>query len=408
MDGERKRDPSIERALRREGAAWRIEAPPSGSTCVDAETLALWAESALPTIETLAVEMHVADCARCQEVVATFALSEPAPIAQPAATPWLQRWWLPLASGLVVATLLIVAVVRRNDAVPSLPETQTAKVEAPAASAASQAEPKLAPAPPAVIQHQPPASAPQQKRAAAAKAITPPEPANLTAAAPMTVAAPPPPPAAIAPPPPAPAPQQSSLTARAPAGVAGGMAGGVVAGTVTGVANTARGGATEVRAELAMPAASGASTLPAVIEFASPVAIPAGGRGGGGRGVAALSILRPDPVMRWRLVRASTKLERSTDDGATWVTVDLGGDPVAITGGGAPSPLTCWLVGRAGVVFRSIDAITFTRVAFPEPLDLVAITASDPLHATVTAAGGRRFTTDDGGTTWREIRIQGD
>jgi photosystem II stability/assembly factor-like uncharacterized protein len=97
-------------------------------------------------------------------------------------------------------------------------------------------------------------------------------------------------------------------------------------------------------------------------------------------------------------------VERSTDNGTTWAVVDLGSDPVAVTGGTAPSRLACWLIGKAGAVLRTFDGTTFARVTFPEPLDLSAIRATDALHVVITAVGGRQFSTSDGGQTWLEIR----
>jgi photosystem II stability/assembly factor-like uncharacterized protein len=138
-----------------------------------------------------------------------------------------------------------------------------------------------------------------------------------------------------------------------------------------------------------------------IVEFASPGG--AGGGRGGGRISAALNVPSPIAVTRWRVVTPST-VERSTDDGKTWTTVDLGSEPVSITNGAAPSRTTCWLIGRDGIVLRSGDGVTFARVTLPEPLDLVSITATDLLHATVTASGARQFTTTDGGLTWAEIK----
>jgi hypothetical protein len=64
-------------------------------------------------------------------------------------------------------------------------------------------------------------------------------------------------------------------------------------------------------------------------------------------------------------------------------------------------PAVTWQVGRQGLVRVTTDGVTFTRVPFPEAVDLVAVTASSPTAATVTASDGRRFETRDGGKTWR-------
>jgi photosystem II stability/assembly factor-like uncharacterized protein len=67
----------------------------------------------------------------------------------------------------------------------------------------------------------------------------------------------------------------------------------------------------------------------------------------------------------------------------------------------APSVSVCWLIGRGGVILRSVDGLRFVRVSFPEATDLAAIRATDARQATVTTADGRVFTTTDGGVSWR-------
>jgi photosystem II stability/assembly factor-like uncharacterized protein len=105
------------------------------------------------------------------------------------------------------------------------------------------------------------------------------------------------------------------------------------------------------------------------------------------------------PFVRWRFKQASAQLERSTDGGTKWDTIDLSSTPIAITAGAAPSGSECWLVGRGGVVLHSTDTVTFTRARFPVTIDLVAITVG-PSAIVVTAAGGRQFATTDRGVTW--------
>jgi photosystem II stability/assembly factor-like uncharacterized protein len=105
-----------------------------------------------------------------------------------------------------------------------------------------------------------------------------------------------------------------------------------------------------------------------------------------------------DSPVRWRSL--SGGIEKSTDAGATWQRVADAreGDILA---GSAPSPDVCWMVGRAGLVLLTIDARTFTRLPFPELVDLAGVTATGPGAASVTAADGRVFTTLDAGQTWR-------
>ena len=72
-----------------------------------------------------------------------------------------------------------------------------------------------------------------------------------------------------------------------------------------------------------------------------------------------------------------------------------------ITGGSAPSSDVCWLVGNAGVVLLTTDALAFRRLPFPEQVDLILVIAKDARVAAVTTVDGRVFETVDAGLTWR-------
>ena len=118
-------------------------------------------------------------------------------------------------------------------------------------------------------------------------------------------------------------------------------------------------------------------------------------------GVAAQAgsgeIASPDPSIRWRLT--GTRVERTSDGGASWALVPTGAtEPLAA--GSAPTATVCWLVGRGGAVFITTDGRQWARIAFPEAVDSVAIRATDARSASVTTADGRTFRTTDGGVTW--------
>jgi photosystem II stability/assembly factor-like uncharacterized protein len=66
----------------------------------------------------------------------------------------------------------------------------------------------------------------------------------------------------------------------------------------------------------------------------------------------------------------------------------------------APSSITCWVVGRSGQIFLTVDGSTWTHVAFPEAVDLASVTATDARTATVTTVDRRQFDTRDGGGVW--------
>jgi len=158
----------------------------------------------------------------------------------------------------------------------------------------------------------------------------------------------------------------------------------------------------------------------------SPAAGAAGGRaggGGGGRGAAVViefSSRAPEPTAatastaarasgatsesvaqsptRWRIL-PNRIVQRSITNGATWTPVAI--DPaITLTNGSAPTPLVCWLIGRAGAVLRTTDGSTFAKVPFPLAADLLSILAVDGRQATVTTTTGLVYTTSDGGALW--------
>ena len=91
-------------------------------------------------------------------------------------------------------------------------------------------------------------------------------------------------------------------------------------------------------------------------------------------------------------------VERSTDGGATWAVVP--GMPGAqVSAIAAPGPNVAWFAGRGGTVLVWVDD-AWSRVVFPEKIDLTNVRAVGAREAFVTAADGRTFRTTDGGLTW--------
>ena len=81
----------IERLLRQSRRSHRV--PPDGGvtdSCLDAETLAAWVDGGLSGAALETVQVHVADCARCQAFVGTLARVSGAASETPgrAARPW--------------------------------------------------------------------------------------------------------------------------------------------------------------------------------------------------------------------------------------------------------------------------------------------------------------------------------
>ena len=77
--------------------------------CVDAETLAAWADGGLPKTEAAAVELHLSECDRCTAMVATFVRTTPdAPAVESLWTRWNLRWLVPVATAATVAALWVL------------------------------------------------------------------------------------------------------------------------------------------------------------------------------------------------------------------------------------------------------------------------------------------------------------
>lgn len=316
------------------------ERTPTGE-CLDAETAAAWAERRLLPRELAAVETHVADCARCQELVAMVVRTTPIrEAAEP--TPLITRWrfgWL-VPAGAAAAALIVWVVVGRQGA-PTLQE-QTAQQYATA--------PPTAPALPTSSSREEPALTDKSRVSAErAKQASPP-------AAPDSAL-------------------QKSATAEVRQEAA--------AGAETAKAKDA------TSAEPAAPPAN-ARTAAAAPALTRADTLTATRR-------APVEVLSSDGSVRWRVTPGA--IERSTD-GRTWSASSIDSS-LEIVAGVSPSPTVCWMVGRAGVVMLTTDGLTWRRLKFPALLDLVSVRAATGRAAMVVAADGQQFETTDAGETWR-------
>jgi len=387
------------------------------SQCIDAETLAAWADGGLPAHDAAQVELHLSNCDRCQAVLAAFVRSEPAAaVVLPFWSRRPVRWSAGVLAAAAAVTLVVwsgrPAVEPKQEATMALNEAgaeASAEFRAPAPLASRPAADKRiddlkkaateeAKAPDSASQLANQAKEKPISQAAAEaerQAVLP--SATAPAALPPVPATPPPPaaqalPARAAPPP----PSEPPVTVR-PANPA--VVGGVTAGRVVSA---------EPAAELRDQADRDAWRL-AVVEIVEPntatfaarrldAAQAAGRSAGGGRGGAAGTAV---PV-KWRIL-GGTRVERSVDNGTNWNAVKLApasANPFILTGGAAASQSVCWLVGRDGVVFLAKDGVTFEQVTSPDPATITSIQAEDANHATITTTDGRVFTTADGGLTW--------
>lgn len=295
----RERERKFEQALKHQ---LRATSTPDREACIDAETLAAWADGGLDPAQMASVEMHVSTCARCQAVAGATARSEPVTTGSEApATFRLWKWWLAPIGAAAAAVMLWMVVPQEREVSVATPPP----VAAPAADTLAQ------------NQSRDQAGA-ERKEEAAPTLVEDKNPAGAVAR--ETVAAP-------------------------------------------------RAVAVEELQKRSRPA------------------------------VTSVEIVSPDPTRRWRIVGAT--LQRTEDSGTTWTPLLTVGD--SLTSGVAPTSGTCWLIGRGGLVMVSGDGITFARVPLPEAVDVSAITATDARSATVTAADGRRFRTDDSGRTWHRL-----
>jgi hypothetical protein len=115
-----------------------------------------------------------------------------------------------------------------------------------------------------------------------------------------------------------------------------------------------------------------------------------------------LQIQTPDPKILWMIASAGA-VEKSEDGGASWKTeyLDTRGPILA---GAAPSAKICWLVGQNATILRTTNGARWKTINPPAETDLVRVEANDALTATVSALDGRRFSTSDGGKSWKSVK----
>jgi photosynthesis system II assembly factor YCF48-like protein len=383
---------SMDKLLREAFGARAGTVPPT--PCLDAETAAALADGTLPARERSGADSHVADCLRCQAMLAALARTMP-PIAPRV---WWRRpafvWLAPLTA--VAAALLVWINIPRHEIVSSTagrePQIDVlapppADMPAAAPEQSQSARGGVAP-PPGVAQRAPVSAAPTPAfRAPAAEqdrdriadqrvadAMTPAPLADRSAAA------------KAVPPPPAAAERRESesvgqLQARPLPQVAG-----------TPLPSADPAGRGSASAEPA-PQASLTETVSVATANVAPQSLVR-------RLASETVIVSPNFASRWRIGTGGV-VQHSADGGATWQTQTTGVS-VSLVGGASPSPAVCWLVGPAGIVVVTKDeGRSWQRLPFPTTVDLRSVRATDDKTATVVAADSRTFTTSDGGRTWR-------
>jgi putative zinc finger protein len=372
------------------------DAPATSFACIDAETLAAWADGGLSKDEAALVEVHLADCERCTAMLATFARTVPElPAAESLWARWHLRWLVPIATAATVAALWVLVPRPESPQIAALKSERTiasqtppAAEPAPAAapSQASEQETRERAAAPVSADTRAPseefARTPEPKRLADARSETgarADESARGNADAKLSQ--------------PRSLNETVAVAPSAPAREADQVQ--------TNLEKVEIQSATPVQAPPASQAAAAPSAPAPVAGFSAEsaarraVAPPAGGT------TPLLEVVSPDPMTRWRVIGAG-QVERTTTGGAQWQRAMLP-EAATLTGGSSPSPTICWLVGRTGSIYVTTDGLRFIRVPFRERTDFISIQATDALRATVVTTDGRTMRTEDQGATW--IRI---
>ena len=259
---------------------------------VDAELLAAWSEGSLPKDQAAQVETHLADCSSCQEMLAVFARTEPAPVVPVprvsgfSLTRWQWRWAIPIAAAATVVAIWV--------AIPE--DERTAQLNPTAAPSLSE---RAGPAPTPASDA---AAAQARERKPEQKPVTPRRDALSTL--------------------------ENRAEKEAPAAK---------------VEQFEKPAAKEQDQDLK------AEARQAPASAAAPTARQAAGL----LRQAPAEVVSPDPLVRWRIV-PTDRLERSTNGGKTWDPVTLP-PSITPTGVTAPSANTAVVVASDGRQFRTDD-----------------------------------------------------
>ena len=425
-DNDRERDRQREKALaRRLAQAFDNIAASSAGDCPDADQIAAYHQRALSQEENTQCESHFAACTRCRKILTVLAASAEAPLAERPLThqevaklgefasavhrrptaksqrvrsfPWRFPWLVP-AFG-VAAALAVWFIVRPPWRLAAPDSSQVLIAQSPKATvpavgqdAAPAAEALNAPARDAAAPAQPRSSTmPQTLQTPAAESDRLDKLAAVDGAANQALK------------------DEQTVRESIPLGVVGGVSGDRIGAPETpqqtaapaapprpaNAAPFATEGEIRAMRQQAAPAAAGArANAPLVAAYAAS---------------AGFSVLlqSPSSAVSWRAGTAG-RIERSLDGGRTWQAQQ---SPLRENwlAGSAVTDVICWLVGANGAIARTLDGMRWERIA-PPPLDAAAgsqpdwvvVASSSAQTATITAGDQQRYTTQDGGRTWRK------
>jgi hypothetical protein len=124
-----KESDAMDPLLRRTARAGGDTRPPGA--CLDAETLAAWADGGLPAAQRALVEAHVADCDRCLAMAGAMATTAP-PTAEAEGPTWSPiRWLLPLTTAAVAVTAWLVVRPAEPPTISTAPVSDAAEMAKP-------------------------------------------------------------------------------------------------------------------------------------------------------------------------------------------------------------------------------------------------------------------------------------
>jgi hypothetical protein len=372
------RDRSLDQLLRQSSGPASVS-----DQCVDGETLAAWVEGSLPTHPAMTVERHLADCARCQALLAAFVRSEPLVSAAPArATPWWHlRWIVPFATAAtaIAVWVLVPSPAARRQEPPAVADQKVAAAESyppPSNMTALSPPGALAESKPPVMHAPAPAQGRQANQAGGRQVERETDSLAKSKASPDSVPK---------------AKEEAALRAdpseRARVGSAAATSKPLAPSEQKPPTVPERTASARSRDERATELRDAPPAAPPPLAMARQESVG-----------LTVELISPDTTQRWRIVGGS-RVERSIDGGVSWQPA-LTSTQGLIVNGHAASPSVAWIVGRGGSVFVTTNGRRFDQVPFPEKVDLVSVVAVDDRQATVTTADGRRFATLDRGVTW--------
>ena len=354
--------------LLRETLQARVTAGPS-QECLDAETVAAWADDTLGRDERRAAEAHAADCVWCHALIAAMARTSPPTAAR--------SWWRAPVMGWLVPLTAAAAALLVWMRVPGTPPVPSSTF---VSRAIEQELPR--PAQDAVSSTRPDGSVPPPARQVAAKVNSQEETKAARDKAPSSAG------------------EQSRIEAPALAKALSEVASGAAAPAAPAALTATAATAASPQPQQAAADSAAAAAPPVTVRRTAAAQL--GSANAQALLVDALRsttlIVSSNPNSRWRIM-ASGAVQHTTDSGSTWE-VQSTGVTVTLTAGASPAPSICWLVGPDGIVLLSTDGRSWRRIAFPEAADLASVRATDDRSATVTTSDGRAFRTTDGGQTW--------